>query len=669
MTMVAPSHFHERDPSMSRRNVTQLDEAAMMHGLDVLLAHDKTLLQFLTEVSLDGLWMWDLEAGNRGWMSPRIWELLGYGAGDSSGFDGDWTALIHPDRDNGAKARFAAYCQAPGHVFDEILRLRHRNGGSVWLHCRGIAIRNAGGTPVRLLGAHNDITRLKKNVEEELQGSKAELTALLAKSSQANAWMELAEQIGRIGHWRRDLCDQTVIWSNEMYRMHGVTPETYTLTKESSTAFLHAEDREMVVAITANAVKTRSPFEFSARLITGDGQLRHVLGRGVVRLNADGQAGMLVGVSVDVTEQRQMEQALREANTRLEALVNVDSLTHLANRRRFDEALIHEWRRAAREGTSLSLVLVDIDRFKGFNDRYGHLAGDDCLRLVASVLAGQGRRSADLAARYGGEEMVLLLPSTTAAGAETVARDCRSAIATLAIRHDGNMSCGGVVTASFGVATATPAEDPAFSNWTDLIAEADRQLYEAKRTGRNKVMTLAIAAAAGASPKAMDEEARLLAVTRYENAGATRRSQEMDSIARLAATLTGTPIAMVSYITRDQKRLMGNFNVPGTDSMPRDISLCTHTILGDEPMVVADATHDLRFKESPAVTGGLGLRYYAGAPIVSQSTGHKLGTLCVVDTVPHETTGLAERAILTDLAGMVAALMEDSLKVNESKEA
>jgi GAF domain-containing protein len=126
---------------------------------------------------------------------------------------------------------------------------------------------------------------------------------------------------------------------------------------------------------------------------------------------------------------------------------------------------------------------------------------------------------------------------------------------------------------------------------------------------------------------------------------------------------------MVSYITRDQKRLMGKFNLPGADSMPREISLCTHTILGDEPMVVADAAYDLRFRESPVVTGALGLRYYAGAPIVSQSTGHKLGTLCVIDTVPHEQTGQAERAILTDLAGMVAALMEDSLKSNDNKKA
>ena len=666
MTMVAPAQGYDRDPLVRSPRAASAEASSLGRELEKLAIHDKSLSGFLLEVALDGIWVWDLETPGQAWVSPRFWELLGYDPERTMQVPANWSGLLHPDTRRDVVARFAAYCAQPDHLYDEILQYRHRNGTPVWLRCRGVAVRDANGRPVKLLGAHNDMTALKRT-EAELRRGKAELEALLAKSAQANEWLEMAEQVGRVGHWRRNLCDQSVVWSDEMYRMHGVTRESYTLTKESSTAFVHPDDRDMVVAITANAIKTASPFEFSARLIIRDGEVRHIIGRGVVRLNADGQAGIIVGVSVDVTEQRQMDQALREANARLEALVNVDPLTLLANRRRFDEAILHEWRRAAREGTPLSLVLVDLDRFKGFNDRYGHLAGDDCLRSVASVLAVQGPRSADLVARYGGEEMVLLLPSTTAGGAETVARDCRSAIAALGIRHEGNLSCGGIVTASFGVATASPAEETAFADWTDLIAEADRQLYEAKRTGRNKVMTQAIAAAAGTAPVAIDEEARLVAVSRYEQAGATHRTQEMDGIARLAATLTGAPIAMVSYITRDEKRLMGNFNLPGADSIPREISLCTHTILGDEPMVIADAAHDLRFKESPVVTGSLGLRYYAGAPIVSQSSGHKLGTLCVIDTVPHEKTGMAERAILTDLAGMVAALMEDSLKSNDNE--
>jgi diguanylate cyclase (GGDEF)-like protein len=531
-----------------------------------------------------------------------------------------------------------------------------------------MAVHDANGKPVRLIGAHNDITALK-HTEAALLHGKNELIRLLAKTSEANTWLEMAEQIGRIGNWRLSLPDHTMVWSNEVYRMHGVTPQTYAPALETAMAFMHPDDRPEVEAVVRGAVLAARPFEFTSRLIAADGILRHVDCRGVTRPNADGQVDMIVGVMADVSEQRQMEQALRDANARLEALANVDSLTGLANRRRFDETLTQEWRRAARERTMLSLVMVDLDRFKGFNDRYGHLAGDECLRRVARVMMEHVRRSSDLAARYGGEEMVLLLPATTAAGAEIVARECRSAIAALGIWHEANRSCGGVVTASFGVATAMPPEDSDIPDWTELIAEADRQLYEAKRTGRNKVMTQAIAASVGTCPRAADEEARLASLARYEQAGAGRRTQEMDGIARLAATLTGAPIALVSLITRDEKRYVGNFNLPGSDSLPRDMSLCTYTILGDEPMVVADATRDVRFKENPLVTGDFGLRYYAGAPIVSQSSGHKLGTLCVLDTVARENTTVAERAVLTDLAGMVSALLEDNLKVAEGQKA
>jgi diguanylate cyclase (GGDEF)-like protein/PAS domain S-box-containing protein len=334
--------------------------------------------------------------------------------------------LLHPDMDKNTLARFDAFCANPDHLFDEIFQLRHRDGSSVWLHSRGIAIRDPGGRAVRLLGAHNDITALKR-VENALLRGKADLTALLAKSSEANAWLEMAEQISRIGHWRYNVADQTLIWSNELYRIHGVTCETYSPTIESAVGFSHPDDFDRVQSIITGAIVDAQPFEFSTRVISADGDLRHVNCRGVTRPAADGKVGMIVGVMADVTEQRQTEQALRDANARLQQLVNVDSLTGLANRRRFDQGLSQEWRRAARERTPLSLVLVDIDRFKEFNDRYGHLAGDDCLRRVAGVLAEHCRRSGDLVARYGGEEMVLLLPTTTPAGAEIVARACRSA--------------------------------------------------------------------------------------------------------------------------------------------------------------------------------------------------------------------------------------------------
>lgn len=165
------------------------------------------------------------------------------------------------------------------------------------------------------------------------------------------------------------------------------------------------------------------------------------------------------------------------------ALAELDALTGLANRRRFDRALAQEWRRAQRERQPLALVIVDVDHFKRYNDRYGHPAGDMCLRRVAALLGSAARRPADLAARLGGEEFALLLPGTGLAGAAYLARDLRAGVAALGIPHEDGMA--GVVTISAGVA----ARRPMVSDFdvSALLQAADRALYRAKARGRNGV--------------------------------------------------------------------------------------------------------------------------------------------------------------------------------------
>ena len=173
--------------------------------------------------------------------------------------------------------------------------------------------------------------------------------------------------------------------------------------------------------------------------------------------------------------------ALKIANDQLEALSNTDGLTGIANRRSFDSALAQEWKRAQRAGNALALLLIDVDRFKHFNDRYGHLAGDDCLRELGRVLAGEGRRAGDLVARYGGEEFVVLLPGTNLPDALERARATQQAIWSLAIEHAGTPA--GIVTVSLGVAAQIPSrQQPA----NDLLRHADQALYQAKRSGRNR---------------------------------------------------------------------------------------------------------------------------------------------------------------------------------------
>jgi diguanylate cyclase (GGDEF)-like protein len=176
---------------------------------------------------------------------------------------------------------------------------------------------------------------------------------------------------------------------------------------------------------------------------------------------------------------------LEETNQQLEELSQTDALTGLANRRQLKEVLATEWRRALRNGQSLALIMADIDAFKSFNDTYGHLAGDECLRKIAVALRSPLMRSADLAARFGGEEFVILLPDTDLAGAAYIAEAIRLDVKNMAITHAGS-DTGGLVTMSFGVTAGKPS---AKMIDLDLVCAADKALYRAKEGGKNRCVT------------------------------------------------------------------------------------------------------------------------------------------------------------------------------------
>lgn len=182
-------------------------------------------------------------------------------------------------------------------------------------------------------------------------------------------------------------------------------------------------------------------------------------------------------------ELMKLTQQLEELNQMLQRLSSLDGLTGIANRRHFDLILKQEWRRALRDATPLSLILIDVDSFKAYNDTYGHQMGDDCLKRVANSLKGVLKRPTDLIARYGGEEFVVLLPKTDGGGAIALAEEMRAGVEALGIAHARSQATDRV-TISLGVATVTPNLD---SSHAELIAEADHALYQAKQEGRNRV--------------------------------------------------------------------------------------------------------------------------------------------------------------------------------------
>lgn len=176
------------------------------------------------------------------------------------------------------------------------------------------------------------------------------------------------------------------------------------------------------------------------------------------------------------------ERELKAIRKELEVIAHTDGLTSLANRRNFDLAMDKEWKRATRNQTSISVILLDIDLFKQYNDHYGHLSGDDCLVRVANLIAANVNRPGDIAARYGGEEFVVLLPDTELAGAVVVAENIRLSLLCAKIQHSA--SPFGIVTISSGVvSTAKTGEE----NQKEFLIKADRLLYSAKAQGRNRV--------------------------------------------------------------------------------------------------------------------------------------------------------------------------------------
>lgn len=183
-------------------------------------------------------------------------------------------------------------------------------------------------------------------------------------------------------------------------------------------------------------------------------------------------------------QQTLLLQQLETANQSLKRLVGLDSLTEVANRRRFDEYFHQEWQRMIRAQQPLSLILADLDYFKVYNDTYGHPAGDECLRQVAQAMQQAVKRATDLVARYGGEEFGVVLPYTDNEGAKQVASSIRAHVQALQIPHSGS-TASKVVTLSLGVVTTMPT---LISTPMDLLQAADQALYQAKQAGRDQAI-------------------------------------------------------------------------------------------------------------------------------------------------------------------------------------
>ena len=247
-------------------------------------------------------------------------------------------------------------------------------------------------------------------------------------------------------------------------------------------ARIHPDERDGIVRYCVAQSQAGVDHEADYRALTRDGG--YVWVRDVVHVvrNAQGEVQSLVGFMFDISERKQTEEKLARLNQQLEAYSYKDELTGLANRRMFNLTLEKEWARALRQQSPLSLIMIDIDYFKQYNDHYGHLQGDECLRQVGLALGDMAARSTDLLARFGGEEFAMLLPDSDKTAALGMAERCRRQIFDLGLAH-AKSPCSDVLTISVGVETIQP--DPACTP-RQLIDTVDKLLYQAKQNGRNR---------------------------------------------------------------------------------------------------------------------------------------------------------------------------------------
>ena len=252
---------------------------------------------------------------------------------------------------------------------------------------------------------------------------------------------------------------------------------------------IHPDDRDHVVNFCISQSQAGVDHEADYRALTKDNG--YVWMRDVVHVvrNGQGEVEALIGFMFDISERKKTEEKLLALQKELEALSFKDGLTGIANRRQLDASLEREWESARGSRAPLSLLLLDVDYFKQFNDLYGHIEGDKCLVDIAQTLSLAAVGGRDVVARFGGEEFVILLPETDALGAKKVAERCQRLIEKRAITH-AESPHGQRVTVSIGVGTVLP--DHGMST-TVFMQAVDRQMYAAKQNGRNRIETMSLA--------------------------------------------------------------------------------------------------------------------------------------------------------------------------------
>ena len=396
-------------------------------------------------------------------VNPALCEIVGYPADELLSLD--FQTITHPD--DLEKDLELVDKLLSGEISQYAMEKRYirKNGSIVWTLLNVSLARDASGNPFQFISQIQDITKRK------------ETEARLERQAQK---LEEAQRVAGIGSWEYDVATGQIEWSREMFRLMGFEPDAGEPALSDLRERYHPDDLAEIESRRTKAITDGEAYDLDVRVLNTDGSIRwlHILGHGEID---GGKVVRLYGTALDITERMIAQQtisdysiALETKMAELEALAMRDGLTGLLNHRAFHERLSEAYSYARRYGEPLSVIMLDVDHFKQFNDTFGHPEGDTVLRGISDLIVTNNRTS-DVIARYGGEEFALVLPNTSLVAGIVVAERIRSAIET----HPWPLR---TVTASLGITALTPADTE-----RTLVVRADAALYTSKQEGRNRV--------------------------------------------------------------------------------------------------------------------------------------------------------------------------------------
>lgn len=363
-----------------------MEENYLQNELYDLINNDTSVFEFIQSGSLDGIWYWDLENPESEWMSPKFWETLGYNPDGKKHLASEWQDIIFQEDLKLAAKNFKKHCADSNHPYDQIVRYKHKDGSTVWIRCRGLAIRNEKGKAIRMLGAHTDITDLKRT-EKEIHRLKEEYEKVFHGTQDAIFLIRVLKNC-EFRYVRNNLAHQNKTGIS-LEEIKNKSPQELLGKKKGD--IVTANYRKCVLA--SESITYEEVLSFSDRDCIWLTTLTPII--------KEDKVTHIVGSATDITERKKLE-------LELEKHANYDKLTGLPNRKLFFEVLDRMILENERDNRKFALLFVDLDGFKDINDNFGHEVGDKVLIEVGKRLLKCIRKS-DTVARMGGDEFTIIL--------------------------------------------------------------------------------------------------------------------------------------------------------------------------------------------------------------------------------------------------------------------